>query len=296
MKELNLEDILKNTTNLKEKKVWIVSIIWRPNVWKSSFINSLIWEKVSIVSSVPQTTRKKILSIYNDEDSQIIFLDTPWIHKSNYEFNKEINKESINSLKDSDLVLYFIDSTRELWEEENYIKDIISNTSLPVIKVYTKWDLSPKIKLKKDAIIISSVSKDWFDKLIFDIKSYLKTEKQLYPEDFYTKQDLNFRISEIIREKLFMNTKQELPHDSFVSVEEIRDEKNLIKISAYIYLNSESQKYIVIWKSGFLIWKIWKEARLDLEKIFSKKVFLSLRVKVKKWWKKDSNFIKNMFK
>jgi len=119
MKKLNLEDILKSTSDLtKEKKVWYISIIWRPNAWKSTFINSLIWEKISITTNIPQTTRKKVLAIYNDSDSQIIFLDTPGIHKSEKEFNKKINDVAINSILDSDLIMYFIDPTREGWEEE----------------------------------------------------------------------------------------------------------------------------------------------------------------------------------
>ena len=111
MKELNLDEILAKTSDLtKEKKVWYVAIIWRPNAWKSTFVNSLLWEKISITSNIPQTTRKRVLAIHNDEESQIIFFDTPWIHESNKVFNEEINNVAIDSLKESDLILYFIDS------------------------------------------------------------------------------------------------------------------------------------------------------------------------------------------
>ena len=132
MQKLDLQEILNNTTDLKkEKKVGYVAIIWRPNAGKSTFINSLIWEKISITTNIPQTTRKKVLAIYNDSDSQIIFLDTPGIHKSEKEFNKKINDVAINSISDSDLIMYFIETTRERWEEEKYIKELISKAKKP---------------------------------------------------------------------------------------------------------------------------------------------------------------------
>ncbi len=302
MKELDLQEILKNTSDLtKQKKVWYVAIIWRPNVWKSTFINSLLWEKVSITSNIPQTTRKRVLAIYNDRDSQIIFFDTPWIHKSNKIFNEEINKVAIDSLNESDLVLYFIDSSREGWEEEKYIKSLVSKLKVPIIKVYTKIDKKKK-EIPKDSIAISSITKEWFDKLLEKIKSYLKTWNLLFPEDIYTKQDMFFRISEVIREKVFLNTKEELPHSTFVAVEEIedlsleKDWKDLLRIVAYIYTETDSQKYIIIWKNWSLLSKIWKESREELEKIFWKKVFLALRVKVRKNWRKDEKFIKKLLK
>ena len=299
MQKLNLEDILKNTSDLtKEKKVGFVSIIGRPNAWKSTFINSLLWEKISITTSIPQTTRKRVLAIYNDKDSQIIFLDTPGIHKSEKEFNKKINTVAIESIKDSDLIIYFIDSTRNWWDEENYIKEIISASNKTVLKVYTKCDLKPKINISEDenTFKISSINKQWFDELIEKIKSFLKTWPILFWEDFYTKQDIFFRISEIIREKVFLNTKDEIPHSIYVWVEEIDDSKDILKIVAYIYTETESQKYIIIWKWWSLISKIGKEARLDLENIFEKKIFLALKAKSQKNWRKNEKLIKNLLK
>ncbi len=295
MKKLNLQDILDNTTDLKkEKKVGYVAIIWRPNVGKSTFINALLWEKVSITTNVPQTTRKKILAIYNDNDSQIIFFDNPWIHKSEKIFNKEINNEAISSLKDAEVILYFIDSSREAWEEENYVKELLEIANKPVIKVYTKADLKSKIKLPENALKISSNTKEGFSELIEKIKENLKKWQILFGEDYYTKQSLNFRISEIIREKAFLKAKEELPHSIFIGVEEIIEEENIVRIVAYIYTETDSQKYIVIWKAGSIIQAIWKEARLELENIFWKKVFLALRVKVQKNWRKNERLIKKM--
>ena len=297
MKELNIKDVLENTSDFTQtKKVWYVAIIGRPNAWKSTFINALIWEKVSITTNVPQTTRRKVLGIYNDEDSQVIFFDTPGIHKSEKVFNAKINDVAIGSFKDSELILYFIDSSRNSWEEEAYIAEILEMVNKPVLKVYTKLDLKWRITVPewKDSVEISSVDKRGFDELLMKIKSFLQKWPLLFPEDYYTKQDIYFRISEIIREKTFLNTKEELPHSTYIWVEELQDEDEILRIVAYIYVESDSQKYIVVWKGGTLVWKIGKESRLELEDIFEKKVFLALRVKVKKNWRKDEGVVKKI--
>jgi len=304
MEKLNLQDILNNTSDLSvQKHVWYVAIIGRPNAGKSTFVNTLIGEKISITTNVPQTTRKNVLAIYNDDDTQIIFFDTPGIHKSEKAFNKHINNQAISSLKDADVILYFIDSSRETGEEEQYISDIMEFVTVPIITVYTKCDLHSKIHVSswENAVMISSIDKQGFESLLNKVRSHLTVSNIEYPEDTYTKQDIYFRISEVIREKAFTNTKEELPHSTFIGVEEIehvntKQWAELMKIVAYVYVETDSQKYIVIWKSGTLIEKIWKEARLDLEKIFDKKVFLSLRVKVQKNWRKDDKLVKNLLK
>lgn len=305
MKELNINDILDATYDLtKEKKVWYVAVIWRPNAWKSTFLNTLIWEKISITSKIPQTTRKKVLAIFNDEDSQIIFFDTPWIHFEDKSFNKAINGQAISSLSESNLVLYFIDSSRTYWEEEKYISKILENVSAPIFKVYTKTDLEEKISIpqnKNNVFKISSNKVEWFDELLENIKEKLSSWPLFFPENIYTKQDMFFRISEIIREKVFINTKEEIPHSIFISVDEIEEDKTndwkeLLKIVAYINAESDSQKYILIWKWWKLIAKMWKESRIEIEQIFWKKVFLALRVKVRKNWRKDERLIKEILK
>lgn len=299
MQELNLQDILKNTADLIEKKVGYVAIIGRPNAGKSTFINTLIWEKIAITSSVPQTTRNKILAMYNDKDAQIIFFDTPGIHESEKSFNSQINSQALSSLRDAQVILYFIDSSRDSWSEERYIEKILENVSSPIFKVYTKRDLESLIDIPtgKNIFEISSEDKSGFTELTHSIKEHLPVGPILFPEDLYTKQDIYFRISEIIREKLFHELKQELPHSVFVAVEEIQDDtKGMKRISAYIYTETDSQKYIVIGKNGSLITRVGKAARHELEEIFDQKVFLSLRAKVRKNWRKDEGFIKKMMK
>ena len=297
MKKLNKDEILARTSELSVKKVGYAAIVWRPNTWKSTFINTFLWRKISIVSGVPQTTRKRILAIFNDEESQIIFFDTPWIHIKEKLFNETINAEATKSLNDADVILYFIDSSRAGWDEEKKVKQIISNYKRPVIKVYTKIDLESKIDIpiSKSSIKLSSVNKDGFEELITSVKWYLKKQPILFPEDFYTSQNMYFRISEIIREKIFLNTREELPHSIYVEVEDIQDNENLLKIQAYIYCDSESQKNILIWRRWELLSKIWKEARLTLESIFENKVYLWLRIKVKKNWRKNEGLIKKLF-
>lgn len=305
MQKLNLEDILASTSDLtEEKKVGYVAVIGRPNAGKSTFLNTLIWEKISITSKIPQTTRKKVLAIFNDKESQIIFFDTPWIHFDERAFNKQINNQAISSLQESQVILYFIDSSKTYWEEEKYIESILENVTVPILKIYTKIDLEEKIWIpqnKKNIFKISSETKEWFEELLTEIKDTLPTSSLLFPENIYTKQDMFFRISEIIREKVFLNTKEEIPHSIFISVDEIEEEKtkdwkDLLKIVAYIMAETDSQKYILIWKWWSLIAKMWKEARIEVEQIFWKKTFLALRVKVSKNWRKNEKIIKWIFR
>ena len=129
---------------MKEKKVWYVAIIGRPNAWKSTFLNAFIGQKISITSDVPQTTRNRILAIYNTDKTQVVFFDTPWIHKSEKKFNEAINNSAISSINDADLVLHFIDSSRQDGKEEQYISELLQETNTPILKVYTKIDLREK--------------------------------------------------------------------------------------------------------------------------------------------------------
>lgn len=296
MQELNLQDILSKTTDLKEKKVGYIAIIGRPNVGKSTFINSLIWEKVSITSNIPQTTRKRVLAIFNDTESQIIFFDTPGIHKNEKEFNGKINAEAIKSMREADGILYFIDSSRAYGDEEKEIEKILEFINTPILKVYTKLDLPTKIEipLSENIVKISSLEKIWFENLLIKVKELLPIWHPFYPDDYYTDQDIYFRISEIVREKVFLHTTEEVPHSMYVEIEEIEEEDALLKIQAYIYTETDSQKYIIVWRNGSLITKIGTEARVELESIFWKKVFLSLRVKTMEKWRKNDKIIKKI--
>ena len=263
---------------------------------KSTFINALIGKKVSITSNIPQTTRNKILAIYNTDTTQFIFFDTPWIHSSEKSFNQLINSQALWAISDADVVLYFHDSTRAPWEEESYIAAELQKTNTPIIHVYTKTDIQLPMKTEKNSFCISSTEQDGFIELLNEIETHFSTQPSLFPEEIYTKQDLFFRVSEIIRGRSFDYVREELPHSVYIDVADVEDTPKMYKINAYIYVESDSQKYIVIWKQGSLIKKIATESRIELEEILEKKVFLTLRVKVRKNWRKDENFIKNHIK
>lgn len=279
---------------LKVKKVWYVALIWRPNAGKSTFINTLIDEKVSIVSKRPQTTQKCIKWIYNDEDSQIIFFDTPWVNEWKDEFFEHLKSRVIDSLENSDLIVRFIDSSRSLWTEEDIISSILDNTNKPIIEVYTKSDIS-KIHIPSWKLQISSQDKSWFEELLSEIKKNLTNWPLYYDEDYYTDQNYETRISEIIREKIFLNFQDEIPHSVFVEIGEIEDKPDLLRIQAYIYVGSDSQKIIIIGKNGQALTNIGKLARIELEEIYWKKIFLALRVKVLPKWKKNKKLLNKLY-
>lgn len=276
------------------KKVWYVALIWRPNAGKSTFINSLIDEKVSIVSKRPQTTQKCIKWIYNDSDSQIIFFDTPWVNEWKDEFFTHLKWRVIDSLNNADVIVRFIDSSRAFGAEEDIISTILDNSCKPIIDVYTKSDIAI-IPIPKGKLQISSVDKSWFEELLSTIKTHLPRWPLFYDEDYYTDQNYETRISEIIREKIFINFQDEIPHSVFVEIGEMEDKPDLLRIQAYIYVNSDSQKIIIIGKSWQALTNIGKLARIELEEIYGKKVFLALRVKVMPKWKKNKKLLNQLY-
>lgn len=279
---------------IKVKKVGYVALIGRPNAGKSTFINSLIDEKVSIVSTRPQTTQKCIKWIYNDDDSQIIFFDTPWVNEWKNEFFTHLKWRVVDSLNNADIIVRFIDSSRSLWAEEDIISDILKNANKPIIEVYTKSDITT-IKIPDNKLTISSIDKSGFDKLLTEIKNNLNNWPLYYDEDYYTDQNYETRISEIIREKIFLNFQDEIPHSVFVEIGEIEEKGELLRIQAYIYVSSDSQKIIIIGKNGQALTNVGKLARMELEEIYGRKVFLALRVKVMPKWKKNKKLLNSLY-
>ncbi len=277
------------------KKVWFVAIIWRPNSWKSTFLNTLLKEKVSIVSPKPQTTQKSIKWIYNDSDSQIIFLDTPWLNNWQELFQKSLKQIINNSIKQADIIVRFIDSSREYWQEEIMIENLLNTIKKPIINVYSKFDIT-KIKNNNDFLTISSINNLWINNLINEIKKFLSISHPFYENDYYTDQDIYSRISEIIKEKIFLNFKDEIPYSIFVETDEIDEHKDCIKILAYLYTERESQKIIIIWQNGQNLKKILSQSKKDLNQIFNKKIVLILKIKILPKWKKNNNFLKKFLK
>lgn len=294
---------------MEENKVGFVAIIARPNVGKSTLLNRLIGQKIAITTPVAQTTRKNIKGIYSDNDSQIIFIDTPGIHKPLNKLGEALSEQSKSVLSDVDLILFLVDAKDEAgrgdkWIVENYLKDV----KTPVLLVLNKVDLIKDLAKRElntysykslfekplDTVKVSAKTGRNIDDLIEKIKSYLPFGQKLYDEDEVTDQNMREITSEIIREKIIFATKDEIPHSVAVLIENYTEEENIDKISAQIIVSNESQKKILIGKDGSMIKKIGTNARVELEKITEKKVFLELFVKVVKNWQKDDNFIKSL--
>ena len=294
---------------MSEIKTGFVAIIARPNVGKSTLLNRLVGQKIAITTPVAQTTRKNIKGIYSDNDSQIIFIDTPGIHKPLNKLGEALSEQSKSVLDDVDLILFLVDAQDEAgrgdkWIVENYLKD----TKTPILLVLNKVDLIKDLAKRElntytykslfekslDTVKVSAKTGRNIDDLIEKIKNYLPLGQKLYDEDEVTDQNMREIASEIIREKIIFATKDEIPHSVAVVIENYKEEENIDKISAQIIVSNESQKKILIGKSGSMLKKIGTNARLELEKIVDKKVFLELFVKVVKNWQKDDNFIKSL--
>lgn len=294
---------------MSEIKTGFVAIIARPNVGKSTLLNRLVGQKIAITTPVAQTTRKNIKGIYSDSDSQIIFIDTPGIHKPLNKLGEALSEQSKSVLDDVDLILFLVDAQDEAgrgdkWIVENYLKD----TKTPILLVLNKVDLIKDLAKRElntysykslfgkslDTVKVSAKTGRNVDDLIEKIKNYLPLGQKLYDEDEVTDQNMREIASEIIREKIIFATKDEIPHSVAVVIENYKEEENIDKISAQIIVSNESQKKILIGKGGSMLKKIGTNARLELEKIVDKKVFLELFVKVVKNWQKDDNFIKSL--
>lgn len=281
-------------------KVGFVSIVGRPNAGKSTLINSIIGSKVAIVSDKAHTTRNNIQGIYNDDDSQIIFIDTPGIHKPMHKLGKYMNSQSYYSIEDTNVILFMVDATEKIGKGDKFIleklKEVDSNVFLVLNKVdrIKKENLFPMIEEYnklfdfKEIIPISALKKDNIDDLIKTIKKYLDEGERYYSEDYYTDKSIDFMVSEIVREKVLNLTHEEVPHAVTCVLEKYEEEKNSIHINVLIIVEREGIKRILVGHSGSMIKEIGIEARKDIEELVGKKVYLELFVKtVNNWREKD---------
>ncbi len=277
-----------------------VALVGRPNVGKSTLMNSIIGKKIAITSNKPQTTRNTIQGIYNEPDTQIVFVDTPGIHKPNHKLGSYLNKQAYSSTYDVDIILWLVDISEELGRGDMFVLDKIKEAKKPVILVLNKIDkinketILEKIAQFKDLynfeeiIPLSAMKKDNTDTLISVIKKYLKDDIKYYDDNTLSNKPLTFMISEIVREKVFNLTKQEVPHSLTCIVEDLKTKKNVCHINVAIIVDRESLKRIIIGKGGSMIKEIGSKARVELEAFLDKKVYLELYVKVvKKWRDKD---------
>ena len=285
-----------------------ISIIGKPNVGKSTILNHILEKKISITSRKSQTTRNNILGIKTENDKQMIFADTPGMHiKSPKVMNKVLNRSAESLIEDSDIILFVVQRLT-LDDEDLSVLKKLKEANSKVICVVNKVDqISDKNKLLPmigrlaeeysflDIIPISAINNEGIKELEHLIKKYLPENEHIYgEEDIQNSYKDSFMISELIREKIIRMLGDELPHDTFVQVELLEDEDEIIKIHAVIYVVRDSQKQIVIGKGGGTLKKIGQQARLELEDYFKKKVFLKTWVKVKKNWNTDSDYIQSL--
>ena len=285
---------------MKEFKSGTVSIIGKPNTGKSTLINLLTDRRISAVSDKPNTTRNKILGVYNSQDSQILFLDTPGYQKSNKFLNRIMVQSSLQAISEGDIILLLIDATKRILpEDENLFKKIESKNSIVAIN---KIDLIKKSKILnlinklsteysfiKSFIPISALENQGIDSLLKEINNFLPFNEKLIPDDIYTDQAEKFYISEIIREKLYVNLFKEVPYRTAVVIEEMIDKKKIIVIQSYIIVESSQHKQIILGKRGSMIKKIGLESRKDIQDFLNCKVYLDLRVKIDNQWLKTKD-------
>ena len=283
-------------------KCGYVSILGKPNVGKSTLLNKLIGQKISIVSPKPQTTRNVVTGILNLKDMQVVFLDTPGIHKSKNSLDKYMEKSIQQSLEGIDLIFYILDGTKKFFQEDIADIERLCASKTPVVVLVSKVDdttfekLYPELnKLNtlsnvKDIIPFSSYNGKNLDVIVETIKKYMPVGPAMYPTDAITDVSTRFIASEIIREKALWLLQQEIPHGIAVEIEKYEQKENLTKIYATIYCEKDNHKKIIIGAKGVTLKKIGEESRKDIERMINGKVFLELWVKVKEHWR-DSDIL-----
>lgn len=284
-----------------------VAIVGRPNVGKSTLLNCLLGEKVSITSPKPQTTRWQILGIKTLDDAQIIYIDTPGMHRDEKRaMNRYMNRVADSVLVDADVIIYMIEATQWRHEDElvlNKLKELDKPVILAINKIdllEDKAELLPLMTKMSEKmnfvhiIPVSAMDADNTEALQAEIVKLLPEGPQLFPEDQVTDKNVRFQIAEIIREKLIYATEQELPYTTTVEIEQFAEDEKLFEIGAVIWVERQGQKIIVIGKGGSKLKKIGIQARRDIEKLLGKKVFLRLWVKVKEEWTDDDKALRGL--
>lgn len=285
-----------------------VSVVGRPNVGKSTLLNAIIGEKISAISSKPQTTRQNITFIHTDDDSQIIFLDTPGIQRPKNKLGEFMLTESKESIDEADVITYIVDTSKKIGKAERSIIDILKEYKgkLPIILLINKVDTIKKDEVLEiismyanegifnEIIPISAMKNDGVDIYIENLKKYLKPGPMYYPDDMITDKNERFIVAEIIREKGLRYLNEEVPHGLAISIEKFkkREGKNIYDIEANIYVERDSHKGILIGKGGSMLKRIGSEAREDAERLLDAKVNLQIWVKVEKNWRERDNLVK----
>lgn len=285
-------------------KSGFVNIVGNPNVGKSTLMNALVGEKISIITSKAQTTRHRIMGIVNGEDFQIVYSDTPGVLKPNYKLQESMLNFSTGALTDADIILYVTDVVESFDKNQSFLEKVKKQTA-PVMLIINKIDLTNQEKLielvekwkevlpETEIIPISATNNFNLDHLLKRIKAQLPDSPPFFEKDALTDKPARFFVTEIIREKILTNYDKEVPYSVEVAVESFKEDKKMIHINAVIYVERDSQKGIIIGQGGKMLKKVGTEARKDIESFFDKKVFLELYVKVEKDWRNKENKLKD---
>mgnify|MGYP001508220861 FL=1 len=292
---------------MTEHKSGFVSIIGRPNVGKSTFVNRVIGHKIAIMSDKAQTTRNKIQGVMTRDDAQIIFIDTPGIHKPKHKLGDYMMRVAKNTLSEIDAIMFMVNVNEDIGRGDEYIMEMLKNVKSPIFLVLNKIDLvhpdtlMPKIEQYQsymdftDIIPISALEGLNVDHFIDVLKSFLPEGPKYYPDNQISDHPEQFVVSEIIREKILHLTSEEIPHAIGVNVDRmIKEDEDRVRIEATIYVERDSQKGIVIGKGGKKLKEVGKRARRDIEMLLGSKVYLELWVKVQRDWRNKVNFIRQI--
>ncbi len=293
-------------------KVATVSVIGRPSAGKSTLVNTICEMKVSITSPTPQTTRNKIRGIYTDQRGQLIFTDTPGYHISGKEINRRMQEVTVSALEDSDIILYVLDGTRSAKTEEEALIRMIGNARVPIVAAINKSDILTAENLSDahffirenlpadtPVLEISAKNDEGIDEVLIELFRIAKEGSLLYDESEYTDQDLEFRLSEIIREKTISNLSEEMPHVIFVEIADLEysEEDKEVWIRAFINVERDGQKGMIVGKGGDNIKRIRVESQKEFRRIFpGSRVHLDLRVKAQDRWRTDSVILNKVFR
>ena len=290
-------------------KSGFVSIIGRPNVGKSTLLNTIMDRKIAIVSPKAQTTRNNIMGIYHDEDTQIVFIDTPGIHKPKHSLGKALNSQAYYSINDVDILVLVVDISERYGSGDKFVLDKLKDIDKPVILVLNKIDKIPKEMILrkideykdlydfKEIIPLSVIKKEDTDILIKEIKKYLTDDIKYYDDDYITDKNAEFFAAEYVREKILNYTNEEVPHAITCITENIKPGKDAIEVDVLIIVERENLKKIIIGHNGEMIKKIGIDSRKDIEALFGKKIYLNLFVKtVPKWRDKERYLIEFGYK
>jgi len=280
-----------------------IALVGRPNVGKSTLLNQILGEKIAIISDKPQTTRTRILGVRHLPKAQLVFLDTPGIHKPLYRLNQRMVRVALDVLDEVDLVFFLVEATEGVGAGDRYVVERLKERAVPVVLVINKVDLVQKGRLLPlidayrqmhefaEIVPVSALTGDGVNRLVEIAVRFMPAGPVYFEDDVVTDQPMQLLAAEFIREKILQKTRDELPFSVAVQIESFTEEGQLARIAAIVYVEKESQKAIVIGKRGELLKAVGTEARIEMERLFGMKVFLQLWVKVKEGWRQDERML-----